>query len=205
MSVKPAQAVRDEIRPPAHALPLHPQKPAVKRQSSHRIGSAGALYSHALAITHEAIAGYREFATHASDHGNDEIADLYRRLWQLETERAFHLETLAVGIALPKLAPGAYAWLHNASLRTEARDFIFRMLTPRQTLEIAVRAEQRATAYFAHALGASNDAGVRGLAIKLRRDEGSHIAWLQDALARVPEPFRPSEECPGDPATPQAL
>lgn len=203
MSVIHAGEARHEIHPASRAL--HRERQAVNKKSGNGIGSVGALRAHALAIAQEAIARYREFATHVADHGNDELADLFSRLFELKTEHAFHLAKVTARLESPKLAPGEYAWLCSGPTLPEARDFIFRMMTPRQALEIAVRAEERARAFFAQVLAASSDAGVRELAIELGRDEESHIAWLQDALARMPEPFRPSEDCPGDPATPQAL
>ena len=199
MSVIHAEAVRGETRAPARCDAV------VRRRAGKGISSVGALYGHALAIAHEAIAGYREFAAHVADQGNDELADVFSRLAELEAERAIQLAKVSAGTVSPKPAAGEYAWLYSGPPLPEARNFIFRMLTPRQALEIAVRAEQRAKAFFEQVLAASDDADVRELAIGLGRDEDAHIAWLQDALARVPEPFRPSEECPGDPAVPQIL
>ncbi len=203
MSVIHTEAVRQALRPPSRSP--NRKKQVVKRRWGNGIGSVHVLYGRALAIAHEAIARYREFAAYAADHGNDAVADVFSRIEESEAEHALHLEKLTLGMALPKLAPGEYAWLYSSPPLPSARDFIFRMLTPRQTLEIAVRAEERAKAFFGEMLAASNDAGVRELANRLGRDGESHIAWLQDALARVPEPFRPSEDYPGDPATPQAL
>lgn len=203
MSVIHTEQARHEIHPGSRSL--HREKQVVKRKAGNGIGSIGALYVHALAIAQEATARYEEFAAHAADHGNDAVADLFSWLAELEAEHAFHLAEVTDGMLSPKLAPSEYAWLHSGPPLPEAHDFIFRMMTPREALEIAVRAEERAKAFFEQVLAASNDAGVRELAIELGRDEDSQIARLQDALARVPKPFRPSEDCPGDPATLQAL
>ena len=203
MSVIYAERARREVHPVSRSP--HREMQAVKSKSGNGIGSVGTLHIHALAIAQEAIARYREFAAHVADHGNDELANLFSRFFELKTEHAFHLAKVTPPMVSPKLAPGEYAWLRSGPLLPEARDFIFRMLTPRQALEIAVRAEERAKAFFEQVGAASNDAGVRELASALGRDEESHIARLRDALARVPEPFRPNEDCPGDPATPQAL
>lgn len=203
MSAMHTEEGHHELRPPSGVL--HPGKQVAKRRAGNGAGSAPTLYGHALAIAHEAIARYRELAAYCADHGDDALADLFSRIGELEAEHALRLEKLTVGMALPKLAPSEYAWLDSGPPLPEARDFIFRMLTLRQALEIAVRAEERAKAFFREMLAASNDAGVRELAIELGRDEESHIAWLQDSLLRVPEPFLPCDDHPGDPVTPQAL
>ena len=196
------QQARREIHPALR--PAQPKKPAVNARSCNGIGSLGAVHVHALAIAEEAGAGYREFAAHAADHGNDELADLFGRLAQLEDEHVACLPEAAAGMRA-KLPAGEHGWLYSGAPLPAARDFILRLLTPRQALEIAVRSEQRAQAFFEQALAASNDAGDRKLALEFGRDEDMHIAWLQDALMRVPVPFAPDEYCPGDPATPQAL
>ena len=184
---------------------MHRDTQAVKRKSGDGIGSAGALQSHALAIANGAIERYREFAVHMTDRGNDELSDLFSRLFELKTEHALHLAGAAPCMPSPKLDPGVCAWLYCGPPPPAAREFIFRMLTPRQAVEIAMAAEERAKAYFAQVLAAADDAGVRALAIEHGRDEDLYIAWLRDALAGIPEPFWPSEDCPGDPTTPQAL
>lgn len=202
MSVIQTGEARREIHPASRSL--HREKQAVKSRAGDGIDSVGALHVHALAMAQEAIAGYREFAAYAADHCSDELADLFSRLAELKAERVSQLPEAAAGM-MSKLARDECAWLASGPPLPAARDFIFRMMTPRQSLEIALRAEQRARAFFEQVLAASKDAGDRELAIEFRRDEDLYIAWLQDTLARVPEPFRPSDDCPGDPAMPQDL
>lgn len=201
MSAIQTEQVRSEMRPISRILQR--DKQAVKRKSVHGIGSVGALHGHALAIANEAMAGYREFANHAADRGHDELADLFSRLFELEAEQAFRLPEAAADM-LPRLATGEYGWLYSAEPLPEARDLISCMLTPRLALKIALDAQARAKALFEQMAAASNDAGDRELALELGRGKGSQIAWLQQALMRMPEPFQPDENCPGDPATLQA-
>jgi hypothetical protein len=203
MSMMQSEEARHEIPPGPRYL--RREEPAARRNSGNGIGSLGALYVHALAIAQEATARYREFAAHAADHGNDAVAKLFNRLSELKAQQALRLAEVTPRTVSPKLALGEHAWLCSGPLLPEARDFIFRMMAPRQALEIAVRAEERAKAFVKQMSAAFNDAGVRELAIALGRDDDTHIAWLRDALALVPEPFRPGEDCPGDPAALQAL
>jgi rubrerythrin len=198
-------SVVQEARPKTISRSAHLEEPALTRKPGKEINSLGMEHAHALAIAQEATARYREFAVHSADLGNDLVADLFRRLADLEGQHATHLARIAAGKELPKLPPGEYSWLHSDAPLPEARDFIFRMLTPRHALEIAMRAEERARAFFGKMFALSRDAGVRELAIRFGCDEDAHIAWLREALALVPEPFRASDDCPGDPATPQAL
>jgi len=170
-----------------------------------RVGSVGALYAHAMVMEHEAVERYREFAARMTDCGNDAVADLFGKLAQFEAEHAFHLAKRTAGMALPKLAAGEYSWLDQDKPVPEAHAFVLRMLTPRLALEIALRAEERAKAFFDKVIGESNDAGIREVALDMARDEQAHIAWVTEALAHVPTPYQPTEEQPGDPTIQQQL
>jgi len=177
-------------------------------RSSKQIVSVDVLYAHALAIEHEAAARYREFATLMTDYGNDTTAELFGRLAQFEAERALHLEKKGVGIEIPTIDPseyGEYAWLDQGAPVPEARAFIFRMMTPRMTLEIALRAEERAKAFFERVRDESLSMRVRALAAEFARHEQSHIDWVADALAQLPRPFPTDEDQPGDPTIEQQL
>ena len=170
-----------------------------------RIGSVGVLYAHALVIEHEAVERYREFAMNMAEHGNDEVAALFNQLAEFEAEHAFRLAKKTAGMTLPKLAAGEHAWLDQDAPVAEAHAFVYRMLTPRMALEIALHAEERAKAFFDEVRAESSDAGIRELARDLASDEQAHVAWVSDALAQVPQPYRPSDDMPGDPTIPQQL
>jgi rubrerythrin len=183
----------------------HPGKAAPKGRSRSGIATLGVLYAHALAIENEAVARYHEFATLMADYGNEATAELFLRLEEFEAAHAFHLAKKSVGVAIPVIAPGEYAWLDTGAPVPEARAFVFRMMTPRLALEIALRAEKEAKAFFERVAAESRNAGVRKLATEFAHDEQSHIDWVSDALARLPRPIRPDEDPPGDPTIEQQV
>ena len=178
---------------------------SAKRRTGSEISTLDTLYGHALAMAQEAIARYGGFATHAADKGNDEVADLFSRLSELSGEQACHLAKATRSMVPPKFSAGEHSWLYNDVPAPEGDDFLFRMMTPRLALQIALDAETRAMMFFVQVRTTSKDSGVREFAIDLGREKESHVAWLRDSLSRVPMPFQPGEDCPGDPATPQAL
>lgn len=182
---------------------LDPRIGASKVRSSKQIVSLGVLYAHALAIEYEAEARYHEFATLMADYGNNTVADLFLRLAEFEAEHAYHLAKKSVGIEIPVIDPGEYAWLDSGAPVPEARAFIFRMMTPRLALEIALRAEKQAKAFFERVRVESRNASVRKLGAEFARDEQSHIDWVSDALALLPLQFRADEDQPGDPTIEQ--
>lgn len=194
---------RSDERPAAKGL--QQPKATPKAGLRKRIGSVGQLYAHALLIEREATERYREFASHMAEHGNETLAELFEQLAVFEGEHAYHLAKKTAGMTLPKLAAGEHAWLDQEAPVPEAHAFVYRMLTPRLALEIALRAEERAKAFFEKVLAEASNAGIREVALDMARDEQAHIAWVNEALARLPQPYRPSEERPGDPTIPQQV
>lgn len=200
------------IRPREHQDKARPveqivgnEKDALNVGLRRRVGSVGTLYAHAMAIEREAVVRYREFSAHMADHGNDTVAELFRNLADFGIEHAYHLAKAAAGMALPKLPAAQYSWFDQGAVVPEAHAFVLRMLTPRLVLEIALRAEERAKAFFDRVADAASDAGIRAVALDLARDKQAHIAWVNEALARVPQPFQPTEAQPGDPGITQQL
>lgn len=181
------------------------EKEALREGLRQRVGSVSALYAHAMAIEREAVVRYREFAAHVAERGYHTVAELFRNLAQFGTEHVYHLAKKTAGMALPKLAAGEYSWLDQEAPVPEAHAFVLRMLTPRLALNIALRAEERAEAFFDKVIDESSDAGVREVALDMARDKQALITWVNDALARLPKLYQPTEEQPGDPTINQQL
>ena len=147
-----------------------------------------ALYAHAIAIEREAVERYSEFAERMDDLGNQAAAEIFALLARLETE---HLEALlahSAGMTLPALDDREYRWLDGPAPETAARELVFRLMTPRHALEIALQGEKRAAAFFESVIMTADDAMLRALAREMAGDEGDHIAMLEKLLERTPSP-----------------
>jgi rubrerythrin len=154
-----------------------------------RIVTPAELYAHAIAIEREAVERYSEFAERMEDLGNPAVAEVFARLAGFEAE---HLEALLArtsGIALPALAAHDYRWLDAGAPETAARELVFRLMTPRHALAIALRAEQRAEAFFEQVLMTAADPALRSLAREMAADEGEHSAILEKLLEKTPQPL----------------
>jgi rubrerythrin len=151
------------------------------------IRSPAELYAHAIAIEREAAERYAELAEHMADLGNDDVAELFRRLAVFEAE---HLDTLVgrtAGVAVPDIAASGYAWLDAGAPETVARELVFRLLTPRAALEIALAAERRAQQFFADVKVTADDPALRALAQEMALEEQGHIAMVEQAIAITPD------------------
>jgi rubrerythrin len=145
------------------------------------------LYAHALAIEREAAERYAELAERMADLGNDDVAQLFRRLAVYEAEHLDTLERRTAGVEVPRIASGEYAWLDAAAPETVARELVFRLLTPRHALGIALEAERRAQHFFAEVKATAGDPALRALAQEMAAEEAGHIAMVEQALAKTPD------------------
>jgi rubrerythrin len=145
------------------------------------------LYAHAIAIEREAAERYAELAQRMEDLGNGEVAALFRTLAVFEAEHLDTLEARTAGVAVPEIAPGEYAWLDAGAPETVARELVYRTLTPRQALEIALQAEHRAQRFFDEVKAAASDPALRALAQEMAAEERGHIAMVEQVIARTPE------------------
>jgi rubrerythrin len=155
----------------------------------HRLTTAAELYSHAIAIEREAAERYSEFAVRMADLGNEAAAEIFSTLARLEAE---HLEALlarTAGMRLPRLREGEYAWLDAAAPETAARELVFRLLTPRQALHIALAGEKRAAIFFESTVITCPDPMLRALACEMAADEAGHIAMLERLIETTPDPI----------------
>jgi rubrerythrin len=152
------------------------------------IESVAELYAHAIAIESEAAQRYAEFAQRMNDEGRDDLAAVFAGLARAESEHLKALERRTEGVVLPDLRASQYKWFDDGPPENAARELVFRLMTPRQALAIALHAEQSAHAFFEHAYWAAADPGVRALAREMAADEKEHIAALAQQLEATPAP-----------------
>jgi rubrerythrin len=154
----------------------------------HAIRTAAELYAHAIAIEREAAERYAELAVHMADLGNDAVAGLFQRLAGFEAEHLDALLRRTDGVELPELSAADYRWLDAGAPETAARELVFRLMTPRHALEIALGAEQRAQEFFEHVFATAADPALRALAQEMAAEEREHVSMVEDLLAQTPDP-----------------
>ena len=153
------------------------------------IQSPAELYAIAIAIEREAAQRYSEFAVCMADAGNPAVSEVFETLARLEAD---HLEALLLrtsGVTLPRVAAEKYRWLDAGAPETAARELVFRLMTPRTALFIALTAEIRAQAFFEHVVLTAADPAMRALEREMAADEVAHINLIETLIERTPEPF----------------
>jgi len=162
--------------------------------SAKRFRSAPECYASALAIEHEAARRYREFAELLEDHGDRRTAALLRELAHFQEERVAALLTRSKGLALPQLEAWRYSWIDDAPPDKVAHEVVYHLMTPHDALAIALGAERRAAAFFRQVGADAEDAGLARLAAEIVEEDEHQIARIEEAIARVPRPFRYGED-----------
>lgn len=168
------------------------------------IATAEEFYAHALAIEREAVARYREFEAWYAEHGDLELSHLCGRLAEAEAQHEHAIAQGCAAFRLPTLAAGEHCWLDRGSPEAPARELFYRVVSPRQLLEIALDAELAARGFFEWAAQEGNPPDVREAAADMAQEESLHVEWVRAALARHPGPIDWSSTPPAD-ASPGAL
>ena len=121
-------------------------------------------------------------------HNNRVLAELFRELANHEEKHAAEILKRAGDIALPPLTPGAFKWPGVESPESAELDQAHYKMTPRHALLMALRAEQRAFAFFDHVERSASDPGLRAWAQEFRDEEAEHVELVERLLEMHPAP-----------------
>jgi rubrerythrin len=152
------------------------------------IATVDDLLARAYAMEAEAMERYEEFAAQLELHGNLEVAGLFRKLAVAERKHAEAMARelaergVAVAPAAALAAPGA------EGLETALGDVLHYLMTPYHALQIALRNELRAFAFFADLSHGAASEEIRRQAGEFAQEEKLHVELVREWLARVPKP-----------------
>ena len=95
----------------------------------------------------EAIERYTQFAEQLETHNNREVAQLFRKLAEIENLHAKRILQEMNWPSVPALPP-AYAWDGDEGPETAPFDSLHYLMQPWHALEIALRCERDAQQYY---------------------------------------------------------
>ena len=149
------------------------------------IGSVEEFYVHAFAIEGEAARCWRRYQEHFADRGEEVLAGLSGNLARFEEEHHQLLRERAGKLALPELPPDRYRWLESGAPESADCEVVFRLATPRELLEIALKAERNAKRFFEWVAGTTANGEIHELAEEMAREEAEHVQWVTRAMEYV--------------------
>jgi rubrerythrin len=152
----------------------------------------------AYAIELEATERYAQFAEQLEAHNNREVAQLFRKLADIE---AIHARRILDEMRWPTMPamPPAYAWETPEGPETAPFDAIHYLMQPWHALEIALRCEREAQKYYEGIAASRAPKPVRDAAREMAAEEAGHVSLIEEWMKRVPKPAPGWDEDPDPP------
>lgn len=146
----------------------------------------------------EATERYAQFAEQLDTHNNREVAQLFRKLADIE---ALHAKRILDEMGWPSTPalPPAYAWEGAEGPETAPFDSVHYLMRPWHALEIALRCEQEAQKYYESIAASRAPKQVRDAAREMADDEAEHVALIRQWMKKVPRPAAGWDEDPDPP------
>jgi rubrerythrin len=146
----------------------------------------------------EATERYAQFAESLETHNNREVAQLFRKLADIEALHAKRILEEMRWPSMPVLTP-AYAWQGVEGPETAPFDSLHYLMQPWHALEIALRCEQEARKYYESIAASRVPKQVREAARAMAAEEAEHVRLIKSWMARVPRPRAGWDEDPDPP------
>jgi rubrerythrin len=141
----------------------------------------------ALAMESEAAQRYAELADTMETANNVEVAELFRKMANIETG---HARAIMNKMRWREYAPPRRASPFGASdgPETPGDETVHYLMQPYHALELALECEERAEQFYAELALSAEDADVREAARTLEAEEREHCALVREWLERVDKP-----------------
>jgi rubrerythrin len=152
----------------------------------------------AYAMELEANERYAQFAEQLDAHNNRDVAQMFRKLADVE---ALHAKRILEEMGWPSMPalPPAYAWETAEGPETAPFDRLHYLMQPMHALEIALACEQQAQKYFEDIAAGEVPPAVRKAALEMAEEEREHVRLIRDWMKRVPAPQPGWDEDPDPP------
>ena len=152
------------------------------------IGSSEELLAYSLALEMEAVDRFNDLADQMEMHHNYEVADLFRKLAKIEGLHIDNVNRASAGKELPSLLAWEFEWDGGESPEGGSMEEAHYLMKPWHAIELAMRGEKRAVAFFRHVAETAIDDKVLKMALELVEEEEEHVALLQQWQERFPKP-----------------
>ena len=154
--------------------------------------------SRAYTMELEAVERYAQFADQLDTHNNREVAQLFRKLSEIETLHAKRILAEMRWPSLPAL-PAAFAWDSFEAPETAPFDTVHYLMQPYHALEIALRCELQAQKYYEEIAAGTAPRRVKLAAKEMAAEEAEHVRLIREWMKKVPQPAPGWDEDPDPP------
>jgi rubrerythrin len=154
--------------------------------------------SRAYAMELEATERYAQFAEQLDTHNNREVAQMFRKLAQIEALHAKRILEEMGWSSLPAMPP-AFAWDGQEGPETAPFDALHYLMQPYHALEIALRCELQAQKYYEEIAAGTAPRRVKLAAKEMAAEEAEHVRLIREWMKKVPQPAPGWDEDPDPP------
>jgi rubrerythrin len=154
---------------------------------SRPISTIDDFLTHAYVIELEATERYDNLAYQMDMHNNDEAAGLFRKLAAAEAKHLAAIKARLEGREVMLRAPWDYQWHGEESPEAADIQDVHYLMTAYHALQIALKGEERALAFFDTLAKQSSDKEIRKIAAEFADEERDHVRLVKDALAATPQ------------------
>ena len=156
--------------------------------SGHSIRSTEELLACSLAIEKEAVERFTDLADQMEVHHNYEVADLFRKLAEIEGLHVENVNAASAGKKLPDMMAWEFEWPDGASPEGGSIEEAHYLMQPWHAVELAMKGEKRAVEFFRYVATTATDEKVVELALELVNEEEGHLKLLESWHERFPKP-----------------
>ena len=156
--------------------------------SKRSVGSTEELLAYSLTLEKEAVERFTDLADQMEVHHNYEVADLFRKLAEIEGIHVKNVTQAAAGKQLPDLLAWEFEWADGESPEGGYMEDAHYLMHPWHAIQLAMQGERRAVAFFRHVAASSGDEKVVQMALELAAEEQEHVALLELWQQRFPQP-----------------
>lgn len=143
------------------------------------------LFAHASQMERTTAERYRELADMMSTHNNRELAELFRRMADIEWLHVYNVNALCREMNIDE-PPATVRPVGSGEVPDfEDQHYLHR---PYHALMLARGYEERARDFYAKLAADAMDEDIRQAALKLAAEEEMHIGELDKWLVRYPKP-----------------
>jgi rubrerythrin len=141
----------------------------------------------AYAMEADARDRYTEFADQMEVHNNPKVAQLFRKLARVE---GLHAQRIMkdMGWRTPPAASLSWLWKGTDAPESAPVTELHYLMQPYHALELALRCEERAVAFFTSMTRSVAPAEVRRVAREMAKDEREHVRLIKDWMKKVEKP-----------------
>lgn len=195
----PRTETSDMPKPTPPGVPSTPKNTPAATPRTAPPTTLSAFMAQALAMEQDAAQRYGELADAMEVHNNREVAELFRKMAVIEGKHAEQIMAEMGWSEMPVHAR-APAWPGFEAPETISGDEVHYLMQPWHALQLALAAEQRAEAFFAHLAQVVADGPVHQAAVELQHEEREHVELIEAWMKKVP---RPDAEWSHDPDPPR--